>query len=303
MNWEDARDQFPALEDKTFLDAASVGLAPRAAAEAIQAFLDSTLYHPERSATEHHIVMDELRAELRPLAAELVHAEENEIAIAESTTQGLSFAAEALPLEKGDRVLLCDLEFLQLAVPWFQKRDSIGIEVDVVPNRDGVIRVEDIAEHVTPKTRVVALSSVQWSNGFRCDLDAVSRLCRERNLWLVVDAVQQLGAIPIDVQETPVDILTSGGHKWLNAPFGTGFLYVRRDVMKKLRPPIAGYLSLEPPEEGWGSYFQTPSITPIRDYRFVDEARRITPGPSVSRLRSGSSTRLGRKRSPTVSSS
>jgi selenocysteine lyase/cysteine desulfurase len=119
----------------------------------------------------------------------------------------------------------------------------------------------------------VAISSVQWSNGYRIDLNALSRIARDAGVWLVVDAIQQLGAFPIDVVDTPVDLLACGGHKWLNAPFGEGFLYVRREVLPRLRRPLAGYLSLEPPAGGWGDYFQTPSITPVRDYRFVEEAR------------------------------
>jgi selenocysteine lyase/cysteine desulfurase len=88
--------------------------------------------------------------------------------------------------------------------------------------------------------------------------------------------------MPIDVQETPIDMLACGGHKWLNAPFGTGFLYIRRDVMPKLRPPLAGYLSLETPSGGWGHYFQTPSISPVRDYHFVDQARRYEVGGTAN---------------------
>jgi selenocysteine lyase/cysteine desulfurase len=282
LNWDEVRQQFPALEEKTFLDAACVSLAPRRAVEAIQKFLDSALYCPERSSTEHHIVMDELRAQLRPLAARLINADETDVAIVESTTQGLSFAASAIPLEAGDRVLLCDLEFLQLAVPWCQMKDQRGLEIDVVPNRNGIILVDDIRERITSRTKVLAVSSVQWSNGFKCDLDALSALCREKDIWLVVDAVQQLGAFPIDVRQTPVDVLVAGGHKWLNSPFGTGFLYLRRERVSSLRAPLAGYLSVEPPEGGWGHYFQTPTIAPVRDYRFVDEARRFEIGGTAN---------------------
>lgn len=276
------RDQFPGLHDKTFLDAACVSLAPCVAIEAIQSFLEMALFCPGRASTQHHIAMDELRAAARPQAARLINAREDEIALVESTTHGLSIAAAALPLQRGDRVVLGDLEFLQLAVPWCQQQKEIGVEIDVAPNRNGVIRVEDIAERITAKTKVVAISSVQWTNGFRCDLNTLSAVCRDRGVWLVVDAIQHLGAMPLDVQETPVDLLACGGHKWLNAPFGTGFLYIRREVMSRLRPPLAGYLSLETPPGGWGHYFQTPSTTPVREYRFVEHARRYEVGGTAN---------------------
>lgn len=279
---ERVREQFPALRDKAFLDAACVSLAPRAATEAIQKFLEMAWACPERSATLHHIAMDEMRAQARPQAARLIHAHEEEIALVESTTHGLSIATQSIPLERGDRVLLSELEFLEVALPWCQKQRESGIEIDVVPHREGKICVADVADRMGPRTRVLAISSVQWSNGFRCALGELSALCRDRGVWLVVDAVQQLGAIPIDVEETPIDILTCGGHKWLNAPFGTGFLYIRRDALPRLRPALGGYLSLETPAGGWANYFQTPSIIPVRDYRLVEEARRYEVGGTAN---------------------
>ena len=271
------RGQFPALNNKVFLDAACVSLAPRAATDAIREFLELTLQCPSPSSTLHHIQMDEMRSRARPEAARLINAREDEIALVESTTHGLNLAAESIPIERGDRILLCDLEFMEVAIPWVQMQNR-GVSIDVVPNCNGEIRMEDIADRLTSRTKVVAISSVQWSNGFRCDLPTLSSLCRDRGLWLVVDAIQQLGAFPIDVQRTAVDFLACGGHKWLNAPFGTGFLYIRRESLPRLRPPLAGYLATEPPPGGWGEYFQTPSITPVRDYRFAGGARRYEIG-------------------------
>jgi len=272
-----ARQHFPGLLGKVFLDAACVSLAPRPAVEAIEKFLDLAMVCPLDSATAHHIFMDEMRAAARPAAARLINAYENEIALVESTSHGVSLAANAIPLEPGDRVLLSDLEFLEVAVPWVPKKKD-GIEIDVVPNRDGEVRVEDIADRLTPRTRVVAISAVQWTNGYRCDLTALSKLCRDRGIWLVVDAIQQLGAIPLDVRQTPVDILACGGHKWLNSPFGCGFLYINRKALPRLNPPLPGYLSVQDPPGGWGGYFQTPTTTPVQDYQFVSSARRYETG-------------------------
>ena len=282
MNIENVREQFPALRDKVFLDAACVSLAPQVAVEAIRHFLEMAAGCPAPSSTHQHIAMDEIRAAARPQAARLIGAGEDEIGLVESTTHGLTLAADAIPLERGDRVMLCDLEYLQVAIPWCQKRERAGIEIGVVRNREGRILVEDIAARIEPRTRVITISSVQWSNGFRCDLDALASICRQEKIWLVVDAIQQLGAMPIDVRKTPVDILACGGHKWLNSPFGTGFLYIRRDALPLLRPPLAGYMSMEPPEGGWETYFQTPSIHPVSDFRFVGGASRYEIGGTAN---------------------
>jgi selenocysteine lyase/cysteine desulfurase len=276
-----ARQHFPGLHDKTFLDAACVSLAPRPAVEAIEKFLDLTMVCPLESSTHHHIFMDEMRAAARPACAALIGAREDEIALVESTTHGLTLAANALPLESGDRVLLSDLEFLQVAVPWTQKKKD-GIEIDVVPNHQGEVRAEDFAARITPRTRVITVSTVQWTNGYRLDLAAFSRLCRDRGIWLVVDAIQQLGTMPLSVQQTPVDILACGGHKWLNSPFGCGFLYINRESQPRMNPPMAGYLDIEDPQGGWGEYFQTPTITPVQDYRYVNTARRFETGGTAN---------------------
>jgi selenocysteine lyase/cysteine desulfurase len=269
-----ARHHFPGVFGKTFLDAACCSLTPRPAVEAIEKFLDLAMVCPLDSATHHHIFMDEMRAAARPAIARLINSGEDEIALVESTTHGLSLAANAIPLEPGDRVLMPDLEFMEVAVPWLQKKKG-GIAIDVVSNYNGEVRIQDIASHITPRTRLVTVSSVQWSNGYKLDLAALSRLCRDRGVWLVLDAIQQLGAFPIDVRSTPVDFLSCGGHKWLNAPFGCGFLYINRDALPRLHSPIAGYLSVEPPSGGWGEYFQTPDISPLGDFKFTSEARRF----------------------------
>ena len=270
------------MQQQIFLDSACVSLAPQRAVEKLRSFLDMAAYCPSGSSTQHHLDMDAMRSQARPQLAELINAEQEEIALVESTTHGLSLVADAIPLERGDRVVICDLEFLEVAVPWMQKREELGIEIDTIHNRDGQILIEDIEAAIGKRTKVVAISSVQWSNGFRCDLEALSRLCRQREVFLIVDAVQEIGAIPFDVQQTPVDALACGGHKWLMSPFGCGFLYLSKEFRAKAKPPTAGYLSVAEPEGGWGKYFQTPSAIPVRHYEFVGGARRWETGGTAN---------------------
>src|SRR5438552_1951090 len=121
---------------------------------------------------------------------------------------------------------------------------------------------------------MILLSSVQWSNGFRADLAAFSELARQRDVILVVDAIQQLGAIGLDIGRTPVDFLVCGGHKWLNAPVGRGFMYVHPRMVDRFEPAGWGYLNIDPPpqlsgssaneRQGWAEYFATPDIPAVR---------------------------------------
>lgn len=272
----DARVFFPGLDDKVFLDAATVSLAPVQAREAIERFLERAVLCPERDASTHHIAMDELRGAAVHEAAILLGAGEDEIALVESTSHGLSIAARAMRLGPRDNIVIDDLEFLQVAIPWTKlvEEGALG-EVRMARNVSGAVTIDSIAEQMDTHTRAVVVSSVQWSNGYRLDLAALSDLCRREGVFLVVDAVQELGALRVDVRRTPVDLLVAGGHKWLNAPFGCGILYVRRETQPQLAQPTWGYLGLEPPEGGWGTYFSTPSISPLRPYEFVPTAKRF----------------------------
>jgi selenocysteine lyase/cysteine desulfurase len=272
------REQFPALAGKTFLDAACASLAPQAAADAIAALLRDVQTYPERSATAFHIRLDAARDATRPAAARLIGARPEDIALVENTSHGLAIAAAAMPLEPGSNILVPDLEYLQVPLPWRQQPPPAAAEIRLVPNERGTLPVDRFAAVADARTRAVVMSSVQWSNGFRADLDAIGAFCRERRLWFVVDGIQQLGAFPIDVGRTPIDILVTGGHKWLNAPFGAGFMYINPAARDRLRPPVAGYLSVNPPQGGWAEYFRTPAITPLQSVTVTADARRYETG-------------------------
>jgi selenocysteine lyase/cysteine desulfurase len=272
------REQFPALAHKTFLDAACASLAPQAAADAIAALLRDVQTYPERSATAFHIRLDAARDAARPAAARLIGSKPEDIALIENTSHGLAVAAAAIPIEPGDNILVPDLEYLQVPLPWRQQPSPAAPEIRLVPHDAGTLPVGRFAAVADGRTRAVVMSSVQWSNGFRADLDAIGAFCRERKLWFVVDGIQQLGAFPIDVGRTPIDVLVTGGHKWLNAPFGAGFMYINPEVRGRMRPPVAGYLSVNPPEGGWAEYFRTPDITPLQPITFTRDAKRYETG-------------------------
>ena len=276
MEIGEAKGHFPGLDGKTFLDAACVGLAPIESKMAIERFLDRVLMCPDRDASTHHIALDQARGTAIREGARLLEADDDEIALVESTTHGLNVIAAAIPFEPHENVVICDLEFLQVAIPWLKLAERGGIrEVRVARNRGGALPVEAFAEHVDNDTRAVIVSSVQWTNGFAVDLAGLADLCRAHGALLVVDAIQQLGATRLSVRDTPADVVIAGGHKWLNAPFGCGLLYVRRSTLPKLRLPSWGYLGLEPPEGGWGHYFATPETSPVRIYDFPTTAKSL----------------------------
>lgn len=272
------RGLFPGTDDKAFLDSACVSIAPSVSIEAIEEFLEDSMQCPQPSATAQHIAMDSRRETARIEAARLLNSSTDEIAIVESTTAGLNSIAAAMPFEDGDNILICDLEFLQVAIPFDNARRFRNLELRPVRHRNGLITVDDFAAACDQRTKAIVVSSVQWSNGLRLDLAGLSELARSRDIWLIVDAIQQLGVSSIDVSKLWIDAIACGGHKWLNAPFGCGFLYLNSRRFDQLEPLTRGYLTLKDPEGGWGKYFSTPEITPFRKYDYIADARKFETG-------------------------
>jgi cysteine desulfurase/selenocysteine lyase len=277
-----ARALFPGLQDKVFLDAACISLMPRPADEALRRLSQDLLTCPARDASAHHIALDRTGEKAREEVARLIGASLADIALVESTTQGLQAIAAAVPLQRGDRILIGETEFLGLAVPWIPRARAEGVHLQVVPSRQGRLLVEDFAREIDAHTRMILLSSVQWSNGYRADLGKFSQLCQERGVLLVVDAIQQLGAIPLDVSKLALDFVVCGGHKWLNAPAGRGFLYVHPRQQQRRSAAAWGYLGIQEPSEGWADYFATPTIPAVRDYDFVHDARAFEVGGTAN---------------------
>jgi len=239
----DLRDrEFPWTAATIYLNNASVGPIPERTRLALEVFnAKRTAPHllPDR---EIFPMLDAARA----AAARLIGADAAEIALMPSTSAGLNVAARALPLAPGDVVLVSDREFPANVHPWLALRRQ-GIAVELLPvTPEGFPDEDRLVERLAdPRVRVLAVSFVQFSNGYKADLARLGGACRANGAWLVVDAIQGLGASPLDVREVPVDLLACGGQKWLLSPWGSGFLYVRRELVPRLEPVAVGWLAVE----------------------------------------------------------
>lgn len=239
------RSEFPWTEERgaVYLNSASTGPLPERTRRAIERFTamavgpDETLYEAHR----------EVPARGRQACAELIGARPEEIALGGNTTYGLNLAATALGLGSGDRVLLMDGEFPANVYPWLNlERRGVAVEFVARDGRglpDEAAALERVARG---DIRVFSASLVNFCTGYRLDLEAISAECRRHGTALVVDAIQGLGAVPLDVATTPVDILACGGQKWLLSPQGSGFAYVRRELIERLDPVSVGWLAYEP---------------------------------------------------------
>ena len=234
--------EFPWTADTIYLNNASIGPIPERTRRALDEFTSKR--------TAPHLLPDrELFAGLaaaRLGIAQLINAEPSEIALATNTGFGLHLAAGALPLKPGDIVLLSDKEFPANVYPWLLLKNK-GITVEMARCRpEGWPDEEHLLERLRdPQVRVLAVSFVQFSNGYRADLKRLGAACRANGTYLVVDGIQGVGNSVLDVRDTPVDILACGGQKWLLSPWGSGFVYVRKELISQLEPAVTGWMAFE----------------------------------------------------------
>lgn len=279
VNWEQIRkEEWPVLETMTFLDAACVSFAPQRTVRAVKAFADMTARQDEANSSAHHIAMDSLRHKAYVEACRLLNANEEEIALVESTSHGLNIAAQGIDLDKDDNIITTNLEFIQVALPWCVMREEKGFEIRVCKTPDSRFTAKDFAALADEHTKIIVISTLEWCNGWQMDLKDIGDFCKEKGIMLVVDAVQQLGVTKIDTKACHIDILTAGGHKWLNSPYGTGVLYVNKETLPKLRQSYAGYLNTTVPEGGWGAYWENPSAPSVNNWTFDQTARKFEIG-------------------------
>jgi cysteine desulfurase/selenocysteine lyase len=271
------RADFPGSTQQVYLNAAGVGLPPRSALEAVQRATTLVGQGPaEMGYKAYYRAIGDPSAKAKEEAARLLNVTPTEIAFIDDTTMGLNIALAAIPFTPGDNIVLCDLEYPQVAISATYPQQHLGVEVRVARHRDGIVTVDEYAKLIDKRTRLLLVSSVQWINGLRMDLAAFSQLTKDHDCFLVVDAIQQLGAIPLNLSGLQIDFLAAGAQKWLNAPFGLGLLFVRQGVQEKVRPGLAhGLFALAEPPGGWVRYLGDPVLTPFLSLPLAPDARRF----------------------------
>ncbi len=237
IDWAEIRKQFPVTERFAYLNSAAAGpvsvRAQAAATDFYQKLMSEGDVHWNRWLAQ--------RESARERIARLINAEPDEIAFTTNTSSGMNIIVDALQ-ERGE-VISSELEFPVTTLPWMHRR----IPVHLLRAPRGVISVEHIREAMTAKTGVVALSHVQFSNGFRLDVEEVGR--HKGDHALVVNASQSAGAFAIDVKRMQIDALCATGHKWMLAGYGSGFVYLSRNLLQQTSAQSLGWLSVEEPFE------------------------------------------------------
>ena len=233
IDWNQVRREFPALENWTYLNTATYGQLPRKGVEAINRYMAR---HDEFAASDFLDWYDDVER-IRGKIAQLIHATADDIAFCPNAATALSWLMHGIKWQPGDRILTLEQEFPNnLYAPWFAE----GVEFDEVP-------WERFYDSITPRTRLVLLSMLNYASGFRPPLEEISAKLRERGVLLFVDGTQGLGPLQFDINAVQPSMFAVHGYKWMLSPTGAGFCYVAPEIRKVVPPMIVGWRS----HHGW----------------------------------------------------
>jgi cysteine desulfurase/selenocysteine lyase len=234
-NLSGIRDQFPVTDSLIYLNHAAVAPLARPAAEAIRWLADDAL----RFGSLHYEKWLDAYDGLRRAAARLVNSTPEEIALMKNTSEGIATIAMGLDWRSGDRVVAFKEEFPANQYPW-QRLASKGVQIEWLSVTDSLDRIDQAAKGA----RLLAISFVQFLTGYRANLQAIGEVCRARGVIYFVDAIQGLGAFPLDVQSSHIDALAADGHKWLLGPEGCAILYISRRLQEQVEPVEFGWTNV-----------------------------------------------------------
>jgi len=258
--------EFPVRRNLAYWNHAAVAPLPRRVADAITAHTENVRDRGAADWRAWYGAIDQARGK----AARLIGARASEIAFLPSTSWALNSVAQAFPWESGDNVVGDDMEFPANVYPWMLLKDR-GVEYRLARNRGGRIGVDEIAAAVDARTRVVAVSWVAFHNGWVYPIEEIGAFCREKGILFVVDAIQGLGALPLDVEAAHVDVLAADAHKWLLGAESCTVFYVSENARERVPPVAGGWWNVRHDSTHAGGYL---------DYRldFHLSARRYEPG-------------------------
>ena len=256
MDWNAIREEFPALRKRTFLNTATYGQLPRRASDAVKRHLER---RDEKACTDFLKWFDEL-TELREGLGRLIHCSAGDIAFVPNASHALAIVMNGMEWREGDEILTLRHEFPNLL---YAAQARLGV-------RGIVCGWEELLSRISPQTRLVALSTVNYMTGFRPDLDQLIAGLRERGVHVFLDGTQSIGALRFDCQESQPDFLAVDAYKWMMSPNGAAFLYVNPKARAWLPPNVIGWRS----DRDWRSVESLHHGTP----RLVDTAEKYEGG-------------------------
>jgi selenocysteine lyase/cysteine desulfurase len=233
--WERYAGQFPVRENLIYLNHAAVAPLPKRTADAIRHLADDCLHW----GSYHYSEWLDTYEGIRRSAARLIHATPEEIALVKNTSEGIATIAMGLDWKPGDRIVGFTEEFPANLYPW-KRLEAKGVSVTWLSIYDPLERIEE----ATRGARLLAISFVNFLSGYRAPIQAIGEICRRNHCIYFVDAIQGLGAFPVDVEACHIDALAADGHKWLLGPEGCAILYIRRELQDRVEPVEFGWTNV-----------------------------------------------------------
>jgi cysteine desulfurase / selenocysteine lyase len=256
--WERYAHQFPVRDNLIYLNHAAVAPLCRPAAEAMQWLADDCMRHGSLHYDQWLACYDGLRA----AAAKLINSEPSEIALMKNTSEGISTIATGLDWRPGDRIVAFREEFPANYYPW-KRLEQKGVAVTWLSVTDSLDRIDEAARGA----RLLSISFVQFLSGYRAPVPAIGEICQRNHCIYLVDAIQGMGAFPIDVRASHIDALAADGHKWMLGPEGCAILYVSKELQDHVEPVEFGWTNVA----GYNDYAS-------RDMSLRHDAGRYEPG-------------------------
>ena len=233
--WELHSGQFPVRKNLIYLNHAAVAPLPRCSAEAIRHLADDSLHW----GSHHYSDWLATYEDVRQLTARLIGATPQEIALMKNTSEGIATIAMGVDWKPGDRIVGFHEEFPANLYPW-KRLEAKGVEVTWLSIYDSLERIDE----ATRGAKLLAISFVNFLSGYRAPVQAIGEICRRHGCIYFVDAIQGLGAFPLNVEACHIDALAADGHKWLLGSEGCGVLYVRREVQDRVEPVEFGWTNV-----------------------------------------------------------
>jgi len=214
---------------------AAVAPLSRRTAAAMKGLADDCLFH----GANHYNQWLQVYDGIRDSAARLINAEPSEIAITKNTSEGIATVAIGFDWKPGDKVVAFTEEFPANIYPW-KRLEQMGVVVEWLSIYDSLERIAEACRGA----RLLAISFVNYLTGYRVDLQAIGAICRQNGAFFLVDAIQGLGAFPLDVRACGIHALAADAHKWLLGPEGCALLYIQRDWQDRIFPVEFGWTNV-----------------------------------------------------------
>ncbi|MHA3963355.1 MAG: aminotransferase class V-fold PLP-dependent enzyme [Candidatus Thorarchaeota archaeon SMTZ1-45] len=232
--------KWPTLSKMIYLDNASVGIPPIDTFNAMKQYLEDR----SEAIGEFEDTLNSFK-EIRQNLAKLLGGDYSQYGFVPSTSEGINSIAHSVEYPIGSNVVICDLEFPANYVPWQNASRFYGFELRVVKSRNGAVSLKGFSGQVDEKTKIIAISQIQFGSGYRSDLAELSKLAHDNSALIVADIIQAAGCFDTDLSKLGVDFATGQAAKWMLGPIGAGYIYVNESVINELQPRFLGWWGVE----------------------------------------------------------